>query len=52
LKAARDVEEALRYLDLVKHMEKLDIYFWACVFLINPKRGLRAWRVLYGEGTH
>jgi len=29
-------------------MEKLDIYFWACVFLVNPKRGLRAWRVLYG----
>jgi hypothetical protein len=52
LKAARDAEEALRYLDLVKHMEKLDIYFWACVFLVNPKRGLRAWRVLYGEDTH
>ena len=28
LKAARDTEEALRYLDLVKHMEKLDIYLW------------------------
>jgi hypothetical protein len=52
LKAARDSEEALKYLDLVKHMEKLDIYFWSCVFLMNPKRGLRAWRVLYGENTH
>jgi len=52
LKAAKDREEALRYLDMVKHMEKLDIYFWSCVFLTNPRRGLRAWRVLYGENTH
>ncbi len=52
LKAARDREEALRYLDVVKHMEKLDIYFWSCVFLINPNKGLRAWRVLYGENSH
>jgi hypothetical protein len=52
LKAARNNEEALRYLDLVKHMEKLDIYFWSCVFLMNLKKGLRAWRVLYGEDAH
>ena len=52
LKAAREREEALRYIDLVKHMEKLDIYFWSCVFLMNPKRGLRAWRALYGENAH
>jgi hypothetical protein len=52
LKAARDKEEALRYIDIVKHMEKLEIYFWSCVFLMNLKRGLRAWRVLYGEDTH
>ncbi len=52
LKAARGRGEALRYLDMVKHMEKLDIYFWSCIFLVNPKRGLRAWRVLYGENAH
>jgi hypothetical protein len=47
LKAARKPDEALRFLEVVRNMHRLDIYFWTCTFLEKGRKAYRAWRDLY-----
>jgi len=47
LKAARKPDEALSFLEIVKNMHRLDIYFWTCTFLERGRKAYRAWRTLY-----
>lgn len=48
LKCARDEGEALKFLETVKGLDRLEVHFWTTKFLNGNKRARRAWRVLYG----
>jgi hypothetical protein len=49
LKAARNPGEALTFLDIVKRMHRMDVYFWTCTILEKGRKAYKAWRILYGE---
>jgi len=48
LRYSKNRDEALRYLDRVKELGKMELHFWASKFLLNEKKAFRAWRALYG----
>ena len=45
---SRSREEALRFLNRVKELSRLELHFWASKFLLDGRKAFRAWRALYG----
>ena len=49
VKCARDKNEALKYIQIVQGLSKMEVHFWAAKFLHGNKRARRAWRIIYGQ---
>ncbi|MEM1967330.1 MAG: hypothetical protein QXN23_01705 [Candidatus Caldarchaeum sp.] len=45
---SRSREEALKFLNRVRELSRLELHFWASKFLLDDKKAFRAWRALYG----
>lgn len=48
LKCARNMNEALKFLEAVKELSQLEVHFWSTKFLNGSIKARRAWRALYG----
>jgi hypothetical protein len=48
LKCAKNREEALKFLGVVKELSQLEVHFWSTKFLNGNKKARKAWRAFYG----
>jgi hypothetical protein len=48
LKCAKNRDEALKFLQMVKELSQLEVHFWSTKFLNGNKKAKRAWRAFYG----